>query len=299
MKLALCISVAVIALAASADARRRPHHTGASAGSDAGSDDGAGSGSAKKKHHRGWPQPAAGPTMSGDPELIFTFDDGPNPKTTPQVLDTLAAHHIHATFFLVGEMAAGKHAPPIIQRMLREGHIVANHTMTHKDLCKTKLDDATAAREIDDGKAAIEQATGGFTTVWFRTPYGVRCERVENMLADRHLTHFHWDLDPQEWKHNNAQKAIDYVEREVGKMTGRNVLLMHDIKPATVEALPVILDWLDAENARRKDAHQRRIRIIQSWQLALERLPPGLADWLADAAPDPTALAHALGTAMP
>ena len=44
--------------------------------------------------------------MTGDPELIFTFDDGPNPKTTPLVLDTLKAHHIHAVFFMVGEMAA-------------------------------------------------------------------------------------------------------------------------------------------------------------------------------------------------
>ncbi len=252
-----------------------------------------------KKRPKGWPSPAAGPTMSGDPELIFTFDDGPNPRTTPLVLDALAKHHIHATFFLVGERIVGKQPPELIARELREGHIVANHTMHHKDLCKKSLDDDAAAHDIDDGKAAIEKVTGGFTTVWFRTPFGVRCERVENMLAERHLTHFHWDLDPQEWKHNNTQKAIDYVEKAVGKMTGRNVLLMHDIKTATAESLPQILDWIDAENERRKESHQRRIRIIQSWQLALERLPPGLADWIADAAPDPTALAHAIGAALP
>jgi peptidoglycan-N-acetylglucosamine deacetylase len=254
-----------------------------------------------KKHPKGWPSPAAGPTMSGDPELIFTFDDGPNPKTTPLVLDALAKHHIHATFFIVGDRITNfpKEAPALIARELREGHIVANHTMTHKDLCKKSLDDDKAARDIDDGKTTIEKVTGGFTTVWFRTPFGVRCERVENLLAERHLTHFHWDLDPQEWKHNNTQKALDYVEHAVGKMTGRNVLLMHDIKTATAESLPQILDWIDAENERRKESHQRRIRIIPSWELALERLPPGLADWLADAAPDPTALAHAIGAALP
>ena len=234
--------------------------------------------------------------MSGDPELLFTFDDGPNPQTTPSVLDTLAAHHIRAVFFMVGEMAANKKAPPIIARILAEGHLIANHTMTHQDLCRLK-DEARAAREIDDGKTAIEGAAGGWTTVWFRTPYGVRCERVERMLAERGLTHFHWDLDPQEWKHGSAPKAVAYVEKEVGRMTGRNVLLMHDIKKATVAALPEILDWIEAENARRKDAHKRQIRIIQSYELAIERLPAGELAWLA--AVVPRGLGAAVASVLP
>jgi hypothetical protein len=119
------------------------------------------------------------------------------------------------------------------------------------------------------------------------------------MLEQRHLTHFHWDLDPQEWKHNNTQKAITYVEKQVGAMTGRNVLLMHDIKKATVEALPVILDWIDTENAARAESHKRRIRIIQSWELAEARLPDGLAAWIRDATPDPFAWGSALANVLP
>lgn len=252
---------------------------------------------AAPKHPKGWPMPAAGPTMSGDPELIFTFDDGPNPKTTPAVLDALKAHHIHAIFFMVGEMAAAKDAPPLIARILAEGHIIANHTMTHQDLCRLK-DDARANREIDEGKAAIETASG-FTLAWFRTPYGVRCERVDSMLAERGLTHFHWDLDPQEWKHGSAKKAYDYVTKQLGKMTGRQVLLMHDIKKATVEALPQILDWIDQENEARKLAHKRRIRIIQSYELAEERLPEGELDWLHDATPDATSWARVVASVLP
>ena len=285
----------VLVAAAASGATAKVHH-----GSEAGSGSGSGSGSAtssKPKHPRAWPLPAAGPTRSGDPELIFTFDDGPNPKTTPAVLDALAKHHIHAVFFIVGEMAANKQAPELIARILREGHIIGNHTMTHQDLCRIK-DDARAAREIDDAKQTIEQASG-LQLAWFRTPYGVRCERVESLLAERHLDHFHWDLDPQEWKHGSAKKAIDYVEKQVGRMTGRDVLLMHDIKKATVEALPVILDWIDEENARRAQTHQRRIRIIQSYQLAVERLPPELVDWLGDAAPSPGAWAAALASLLP
>lgn len=250
----------------------------------------------KPKHPKGWPLPAAGPTMSGDPELIFTFDDGPNPKTTPAVLDALAKHHIHAIFFMVGEMAAHPQAKAVIERIVREGHIIGNHTMTHQDLCRLK-DDDRAAREIDEARQTIEGASG-LDLAWFRTPYGVRCERVENMLDARHLVHFHWDLDPQEWKHHNVKKAVDYVEKQVGKMTGRNVLLMHDIKEVTVEALPQILDWIDEENARRKEAHRRRIRIIQSYELAEERLPAGLLDVLADAA-DPHYWTSAVASVLP
>ncbi len=246
---------------------------------------------------KGWPTPAAGPTMTGDPELILTFDDGPNKDLTPLVLDTLAKHKIHAVFFLVGEMAAQKTSPAILERMLAEGHIIANHTMSHQDLCRLK-DPERAAREIDDGKAAIERASGWHVT-WFRTPYGVRCDRVDQLLGDRHLTHFHWDLDPQEWKHGNKKRTVEYVTKQIGRMTGRNVLLMHDIKKATVEALPEILDWIDAENARRKEAHQRRIRIIQGYELAAERLPAGEVDWLAEVAATPTRVADAIASVLP
>jgi chitooligosaccharide deacetylase len=77
---------------------------------------------------KGWSVPAAGESASGDIEVLLTFDDGPNPTTTPQVLDILAARKIKALFFLVGEMAGSenKKIPPIIERILREGHVIAN-----------------------------------------------------------------------------------------------------------------------------------------------------------------------------
>lgn len=251
----------------------------------------------KPREKRSWPIPAAGPTMSGDPELLFTFDDGPNLRTTPVVLDALAAHRVRAVFFLVGEMAAHPKAAPLIRRMMREGHIVANHTMTHPDLCLVKGDDR-AAREIDDGKAAIEKAVG-YAPVWFRAPYGVRCSRVDALLGQRNLVHFHWDLDPQEWKRERAQHVAEYVQREVGKMTGRNVLLLHDVKKATVQALPKILDWIETENARRATEHKRRIRIISGHDLAIERLAPGLIDWFDRVASGFDGLAAQLAAALP
>src|SRR5437763_9824253 len=148
---------------------------------------------------KGWPTPAAGDSASGGPEVVFTFDDGPNPKTTPLVLDALAKHKIHAVFFLVGEMAGNPNpkVPALIRRILRDGHVIASHTMKHKDLCR--VPEAAAVHDLDDGKAIIEQVAG-VPTAWFRAPFGVRCDRLERMLAERGLAHFHWDLDPQEWK---------------------------------------------------------------------------------------------------
>jgi peptidoglycan/xylan/chitin deacetylase (PgdA/CDA1 family) len=247
---------------------------------------------------KAWPTPAAGDSASGGPEVLFTFDDGPNPRTTPHVLDILARHHIHAVFFLVGEMAANPspRVKEVLRRILREGHVIATHTMKHRDLCR--VSEAAAIADLDDGKAAVEQAAG-VPTAWFRVPFGVRCDRVERMLDERHLTHFHWDLDPQEWKHGNVARTVRYVTGELGRAYGRNVLLMHDIKQATVVALPQILDWIDAENSRREHSHKRPIRIVQAPALALERLPKGFTGWLDTATAGVRALPGAIASALP
>jgi peptidoglycan/xylan/chitin deacetylase (PgdA/CDA1 family) len=255
----------------------------------------AGTGGAAAK---AWPTPAAGDSASGGPEILFTFDDGPNPRTTPLVLDTLARHHVHAVFFLVGEMAANKspRVAAILRRILRDGHVIASHTMKHRDLCR--ISEPAAAADLDDGKAAVEQAAG-VPTAWFRVPFGVRCDRLERMLDERHLTHFHWDLDPQEWKHGDAARAVRYVTGELDRASGREVLLMHDIKQATTRALPQILDWIDAENARRAQSHKKPIRIVDAPALALERLPRGLSAWLGEATAGARALPAALASVLP
>jgi len=101
--------VVAVVVAAATGADARVNHGGAGAGS------GSGSASAKPKHPRAWPLPAAGPTLSGDPELIFTFDDGPNRRTTPQLLDVLEREHVRATFFVVGR--AVLRDPAILRRV--------------------------------------------------------------------------------------------------------------------------------------------------------------------------------------
>ena len=247
---------------------------------------------------KAWSVPAAGESASGDIEVVLTFDDGPNPVTTPQVLDILAARHLHAVFFLVGDMAGSenKKVPGIIARILREGHVIANHTMSHQDLCRVKED--KAIKDLDDGKATIERVSG-ITVQWFRAPYGVRCDRLDKLLEERHIEHFHWDLDPQEWKHGNVDRTVKYVTGELARAHGRAVLLLHDIKSVTVKALPQILAWIDEENARRAKSRKRKIRILSAPELAIEKLPPGLVDWLAEATLDLRNLPKSIASVLP
>jgi peptidoglycan/xylan/chitin deacetylase (PgdA/CDA1 family) len=245
-----------------------------------------------------WPTPAAGEAPGNDVEVLFTFDDGPNPTHTPLVLDILAKHRIQAVFFLVGEMAGSEHkkVPAIIERILREGHVIANHTLSHQDLCRVPAE--RAIRELDEGKAVIERVAG-MQVQWFRAPYGVRCDRLDQLLAERRIEHFHWDLDPQEWRHNNVDKTVKYITGELSRAHGRNVLLLHDIKAVTVKALPQVLAWIDAENAKRQKSRKRKIKILQAPALAIERLPPGFVAWAAEATADLRALPRHVASVLP
>ncbi len=245
-----------------------------------------------------WPQPALGETAGEDIEVLFTFDDGPKVDTTPAILDILAEHKIRAVFFLVGKQVVSRHeqVPEILDRIVREGHIVANHTMWHSDLCKDTEEEAVV--DLDLGRAVIEEALG-LQLDWFRAPYGVRCEQLEAMLAERNLSHFHWDLDPQEWKHGNVKQTVQDVTRVLARATGRNVLLMHDIKLVTVVALPKILQWIDEENAKRAKARRPQIKILQAPDLALERIPPAFLEWLADVVAGARTLPKAVASVLP
>ena len=245
----------------------------------------------KGSGRKSWPTPALGRSASGQPEVLFTFDDGPSGALTAEILDVLAERRVHAIFFLVGNRVSGgkARAQQLIGRMLDEGHAVGNHTQNHRDLCLAsqikKID-----KEIDDSQALIEQATA-MNIVLFRTPFGVRCARLEEALIARHLDHIHWDVDPQEWKTHNADMTQHRIVAQISRLRDgeRAVILAHDIHPETIRAIPGVLTWIDEENNRRRAAGKKEIRIIDPAEIALEKLAPGLAPATGDAA---AAVAH-------
>jgi chitooligosaccharide deacetylase len=217
-----------------------------------------------------WATPAAGGSASGDPEVLLTFDDGPHYKTTGKVLDILKARGLSAVFFLTGDRFERGNADrprALVKRMLAEGHVIANHTMTHEQLCSGKPE--AAAWQIDEARSVLEQEAG-MPVPWFRAPYGAWCPRLVQQLGERGITHFYWDIDPQEWRTGSAKTTEKRVTAALRRLQGRAILLLHDTKPATVKALPKILDWIDKENAKRQKAGKRPIRIVGAPEYARE-----------------------------
>lgn len=247
-----------------------------------------------------WGTPAAGGSASGDPEVLLTFDDGPHHKTTGKVLDVLKARGLSAVFFLTGDrFEKGNAEKPraLIKRMLAEGHIVANHTMTHEQLCAGKPE--AAAWQIDEARLVLEQEAG-MPVPWFRAPYGAWCPRLVEQLDERGITHFYWDIDPQEWRTGSAKLTEKRVTRALERLQGRAILLMHDTKPATVKALPRILDWIDAENTKRVKAGKRPIRIIGAPRYARELIGEDTIAEARSLADDAiSGLARGLASALP
>ena len=226
-----------------------------------------------------WPKPAAGVSASGGPELLLTFDDGPSPLTTGRVLDILARHGVHGVFFLQGgrfERGDPTVTSALVARMLREGHVIANHTIDHARLCQV---DAGARTHQIVGARAILERVSGVPVPWFRTPYGERCPELEGELARLGLKHFHWDIDPQEWRDRGPRYTAAKVIEKLQWLRGRAVLIMHDTKDTTTIALPKILEWIAFENRRRGKRGLRPIRLISGAQLASEQVTPAVA-WL-------------------
>ena len=233
-----------------------------------------------------WPQPALGPSRSGAPEILFTFDDGPHERTTPRILAALRAHGIHAIFFTVGWRISGDDPGDtarraVLRQVLAEGHVLGNHTWNHAHLCMGRREEAE--REID-ATGALLTALQGTEVVFFRAPYGSRCRRLEQMLAERGLAHLHWDMDAREYLEHDVATTRSYFIGAIARLQPgqRAVLLMHDTQPTTARALPEILDWLGRENQRRRERGEQPIRVLSWVDIARERLDASFTKVLED-----------------
>jgi peptidoglycan/xylan/chitin deacetylase (PgdA/CDA1 family) len=230
-----------------------------------------------------WPGRAGGDSASGDPELLLTFDDGPHEKNTRKILDTLEEYGHQAIFFWTGHRVLkdrkGKEERlALVDRAVSSGHLVGNHTISHAKLCTVSRD--KAAQEIDEAGQLFEGLTN-LPMILFRVPYGARCKRLDAMLVERDLTHLHWDLDPQEFRHHSVDTTVRYVKTRLRRLEDgqRAVLLMHDTQPVTAKALPKILVWIDSENEKRAKRGRRPIRVIEASSWVAENYSQPLFEW--------------------
>ncbi len=156
-----------------------------------------------------------------DHTLMLTFDDGPDPTWTPQVLDILAQNHIPATFFVVGKNVAMH--PELLKRIVREGHMVGNHTVSHIDF--GSLPSWRDRAEIVSNDRLI-RATAGYATPLFRIPTGDPDNHPIAQLESQKLGYLqvNFDMDTNDWRYDAQHQPVPVPELD-GK---GHVVLMHD-----------------------------------------------------------------------
>ena len=182
----------------------------------------------------------------GEHEVALTFDDGPDPEWTPQILDILKAANVKAAFFLVGVNA--ERYPWLVRRIVAEGHEIGNHTYYHPNLALCWPEHVRL--ELNATQLLLETITGRSTTL-FRPPYAA--DTSPSKLSELSALQIAQDLnylvvleniDPQDWARPGADIILQRVKQQ--RRDG-SIILLHDAggdRSETVEALPQILDWL-------------------------------------------------------
>lgn len=174
--------------------------------------------------------------------VALTFDDGPWPTQTEQVLDILAAHDVRASFFMVGYLA--ERYPAIARRVVDEGHLVGNHTQNHTVLTRHGADVTRA--QIEGGSRTLQRVTG-VTPAWFRPPGGGMNTSVLNEARRMKMDLVMWDVDPQDWRRPGVEPMLSNM---LSRIRPGSVVLLHDgggDRSQTVAVLPRLIEELKAQ----------------------------------------------------
>ena len=177
--------------------------------------------------------------VEGKKRIALTFDDGPHPGRTPEILDLLDQYGIKATFFVVGENAAAY--PDIIQREITEGHELGNHRDTHK-----MLKNASSA-EIEQQICSVEDRLleiGEYRPKLLRPPGGLYNQNVLDFAQENCYTVVLWSIDTRDWAHTPSDKITDSVKKEA---KNGDIVLMHDYiggASPTLKALQKLIPYL-------------------------------------------------------
>ena len=192
------------------------------------------------------------------PEIALTFDDGPNPVFTPQILHVLEHYGVKATFFCIGEQV--QRYPDLLQQIQQAGDTIGVHGWDHTDLTKHSSDEID--QQLRSTSMAIQQATGT-SPAFFRPPYGSTDKEVVDIASTLGLTQVLWTINTEDWQRPGVE-AI--VHAALTNVQNGSILLMHDggdDRSETVEALPQVITGLQ----------QRGFTFVTVEQLPEEQLP--------------------------
>ncbi|QHT59324.1 polysaccharide deacetylase family protein [Paenibacillus lycopersici] len=182
--------------------------------------------------------PAMAYTGKNGAKLVaLTFDDGPDNRYTPAILDILKAQHVHGTFFTVGVQV--KRYPAVMKRIVKEGHEIGNHSYSHPDL--SKLDCAHVLNQIKWTDTLIDREAG-FVPRLVRAPYGAASPLLKQIVADNGRRLINWTVDTRDWDGS----TVPAMRANVNKNTHPGgIILMHSFGSKrvgnTVELLPLII----------------------------------------------------------
>ncbi len=168
--------------------------------------------------------------------IALTFDDGPHPVCTPQMLEVLARENVPATFFLLGENV--ELYGDIVKEIAAQGHLIGNHTWHHVQITTLSLEEARA--EILETSELIEELTGQGTE-YVRPPFGTWNPDLED---DLDLIPVMWSIDTLDWTTENVDRIVKQVTEEASE---NDIILMHDSYESTVQAVERIIPLLQAE----------------------------------------------------
>ena len=183
-----------------------------------------------------------------DHEIVITFDDGPLPPRSSQVLDILAHECVKATYFIIGKMA--RNFPEVVRRIRDAGHTVGTHSYSHP-LTFHRMSLERAQFEINEGIASVTSALGDGTgpAPFFRVPGLLRAEGVEHYLNSMNLQVWSADFLADDWLRIGPGQVYSRALQRI-EASRKGILLLHDIQAKTVEALPYLLRELKRRGYR-------------------------------------------------
>lgn len=175
--------------------------------------------------------------LSGDKDIYLTFDNGYEEGHTSDVLDVLKAENVPATFFVTGHYV--KDQPKLIQRMVKEGHIIGNHSYHHPDF--TVISKASIQKELDSLEKAVASLTNQKKLQYLRPPRGTFSQDTLRWTNELGYTHIFWSLAFQDWK-TNDQKGKDYAYKEITKQLHPGaIILLHTVSSDNKKALASVI----------------------------------------------------------
>ena len=183
------------------------------------------------------PEPPVRTVDPGRPMVALTFDDGPHPAYTDQLLDILEENGAVATFFEVGQKLSG--APEAVRRAEKLGCEIGSHSYRHANL--GKLDPEVLESDLAAADAAFEEVLGAAPTL-LRPPYGATSKALKENSGRSIVT---WSVDPQDWKLRDAEQVVAHVQG-AGDLDGQ-VILLHSPYESSVEAARTLVPWLQAQ----------------------------------------------------